>query len=75
MYFNITFPLLTWVAAMLNQLQNLNFYVWHSQAIQNIYKSPRVTLIINLNNFATMHNKNKLKLACLLIRIMFLSVF
>lgn len=36
----------------------------HSQAIQNIYKSPHATVIINLNNFASVHNKNELKVAC-----------
>lgn len=60
---SIIFPLLIWVAAMLNQLWNLNFYVQQSGAIQNIYKSPHVTLLINLNHFARVHNKNELKMA------------
>ena len=62
-YPSITFSLLIWLAAMLNQLWNLNFYVPQSGAVQNIYKSPHVTLIINLNHFARMHNKNELKMA------------
>lgn len=54
---SIILPLLIWVAAMLNQLWNLNFYVWQSGAIQNIYKSPHATLLINWNHFARVHNK------------------
>lgn len=53
-YPSVTFSLLIWVAAMLSQLWNLNFYVPQSGAVQNIYKSPHVTLIINLNRFARM---------------------
>lgn len=36
---SIILPFLIWAAAMLNQLWNLNFYVWQSGAMQNIYKS------------------------------------
>lgn len=53
--------LLIWVAAIHNKLWNLNIYVWHSQALQHIFKSPHVALIVNLNNFASVHNKNGLK--------------
>ena len=51
------------VAAMLNQLWNLDFYVRQRGDIENIYKSPHVTLLINLNHFARVHNKNELKKA------------
>lgn len=33
------------------------------QALQNVYKSPHVTLIRNLNKLASMHDKNELKMA------------
>lgn len=68
-------PLLICVAALLGQLWHLNFSVWHSRAIQNIYKSPHATVIINLNNFAKCAQQKWTKSGmCLLIRIMFLSV-
>lgn len=57
----------------------LNFSVQHSQAVQNIYKSGRGTVIINLTNFASEHNNNNDKKRTkigvrLLFRTMFLSV-